>query len=267
VTDADIPRPSANASFRISHVLPGWLRRLVLPLSRWLWYAAWRVRLKWWKLTRDRRIRDHYRTHSIIKVSLGAGSHVRAGWINTDLEPLDGRIVCVDVTRRLPFPAGSVDCFHTEHMIEHLPLPAARSVIRECHRALKPGGRLRISTPDIMRIGRLLFDPGAPANAEYKRWATQFLPRSVTESMPVTSCMIFNNFVRNWGHQFIFDEETLKLLLSEAGFTDLRRCEHNRSDDPNLAGLELRQFVIGDVANEFETMIIEATRPREGLPT
>jgi hypothetical protein len=36
-----------------------------------------------------------------------------------------------------------------------------------------------------------------------------------------------------------------------------------RSEDPHLAGQEMRQVAIGDAANSFETMVIEATKPSD----
>ena len=63
------------------------------------------------------------------------------------------------MTKRFPFPEQSVDYFHTEHMIEHVPLSSAQFVMNECYRTLKPGGKIRIATPDIMKLARLLLDP------------------------------------------------------------------------------------------------------------
>src|SRR6516225_7842254 len=88
-------------------------------------------RLRWWKLTRDRRIRRYYKVHRVIKISLGTGDHTRSGWLNTDYEPLNKEIVFVDVTKRFPFPEQSVDYFHTEHMIEHVPLSSAQFVMND----------------------------------------------------------------------------------------------------------------------------------------
>jgi len=126
-------------------------------------------RLRWWKLTRDRRIRRYYKVHRVIKISLGTGDHTRSGWLNTDYEPLNKEIVFVDVTKRFPFPEQSVDYFHTEHMIEHVPLSSAQFVMNECYRTLKPGGKIRIATPDIMKLARLLLDPDDAEVADYGR--------------------------------------------------------------------------------------------------
>jgi predicted SAM-dependent methyltransferase len=226
------------------------------------------MRKGWWRLTRNSRIRRHYETHQLIKVSLGAGANIRTDWINTDYEPLNHKIIYVDVTKKFPFPERSVDYFHTEHMIEHIPLSLAQFMLSECYRTLKPGGKIRISTPDIMRLGRLLFDPNASDTTDYYKWALEHSPPSVDCSTPLTPCMVFNHFIHNWGwgHQFIYDEMTLKGLLTRAGFVSVHRCEINKSDDPNLAAQEMRQLAIGDAANRFETMILEASKPSNTKP-
>jgi hypothetical protein len=55
----------------------------------------------------------------------------RTGWLNTDYEPLNKEIVFVDVTKRFPFPEQSVDYFHTEHMIEHVPSAILRMILKQ----------------------------------------------------------------------------------------------------------------------------------------
>src|SRR5215471_18726519 len=140
---------SERSPMRISHSLPTWVRNILRPYASKAWVLRWRLRLRWWKLTRDRRIRRYYKAHRVIKISLGTGDHTRPGWLNTDYEPLNKEIVFVDVTKRFPFPEQSVDFFHTEHMIEHVPLSSAQFFMNECYRTLKPGGKIRIATPDI----------------------------------------------------------------------------------------------------------------------
>jgi predicted SAM-dependent methyltransferase len=207
-------------------------------------------------------VRSYFRDHAVVKVSLGTGDHLRPDWLNTDYEPLNDKIVYLDATRRFPFPSDSIDYLHTEHMIEHVPLPAAQFVLNECHRTLKPGGILRIATPDVMKLARLLTEPEAPDVSAYADWALGKFPPPLEERTPTTPCMVFNNYVRSWGHKFIYDEATLAVLLKRAGFVSVHQCEVNRSDDQNLADQEMRQLAIGDAANAFETLVVKGRSPR-----
>ena len=73
--------------------------------------------------------------------------------------------------------------------------------------------------------------------------------------------MVLKNFMRSWGHKFIYDDGTLGALLTTAGFVGVHRCKVGQRDALDLADQEMRQLVIGDATSEFETMVVEATRP------
>ncbi len=49
---------------------------------------------------------------------------------------------------RLPFRDGSQKIIYSAHLIEHLPRPTLAALLRECHRVLAPGGRIRLECPD-----------------------------------------------------------------------------------------------------------------------
>lgn len=73
-----------------------------------------------------------------------------------------------------------------------------------------------------------------------------FSPRSRLGPLIPIAC---NNFMRDWRHEFIYDEATLTVLASEADISDVR--EVNANEDPALAGLEQWHLVIGDKMNDF----------------
>jgi SAM-dependent methyltransferase len=56
----------------------------------------------------------------------------------------------VDLTRGLPYPDKSFDLVFLTEVIEHL--ETHRSAIAELARVLRPGGRLVLTTPNIMRL-------------------------------------------------------------------------------------------------------------------
>ena len=55
----------------------------------------------------------------------------------------------LDATQTFPLPDCSFDYIFSEHMIEHVTYQNGKRMILECYRVLKPGGLLRISTPDL----------------------------------------------------------------------------------------------------------------------
>jgi predicted SAM-dependent methyltransferase len=52
-----------------------------------------------------------------------------------------------DLNRPLPVESASVDCTYAFSVLEHLLMPCA--FLAECHRVLRPGGRLVLLTPNI----------------------------------------------------------------------------------------------------------------------
>src|SRR5215471_8651649 len=111
-------------------------------------------------------------THPEPRLQLGAGSVRMPDWLNTDGYPLSFAIVSVDAGRPLPFPDGTFTHVFSEHHIEHMPYLKGRSMLRECHRVLRPQGRIRISTPDLDRLLGLHSDPRSPLHERYIRWVT-----------------------------------------------------------------------------------------------
>jgi len=90
------------------------------------------------------------------RLQIGAGSNVLAGWLNTDYFPDRADFIHLDATGRFPFDDSSLDLIFSEHVIEHVPLDGGVNMIAESFRVLKPGGRLRISTPPSNSCSRAI---------------------------------------------------------------------------------------------------------------
>lgn len=189
------------------------------------------------------------------RLQLGAGHNPLPGWLSTDLTPAQPGIAILDATRTFPFPDSSFDTVSSEHMIEHVSHEQGQFMLRECHRVLKSGGRIRVATPDLQVLLALNTPQPGPVAARYLRWITgRFLP-----GRPAHPLLVINNAFRNWGHQFLYDAEILEAALAQAGFVEARRHAPGESDDPALRGLEVHGEHIGDQElNAFETMVFEA---------
>lgn len=70
---------------------------------------------------------------------------------------------------------------------------------------------------------------------------------------------MINNSVRDWGHQFIYDDKAMRHALAAAGFSNIVRCPLMTSRIEDLCGLENEgRMPPGLLA--LETMVFEADR-------
>jgi predicted SAM-dependent methyltransferase len=190
------------------------------------------------------------------RVILGASRHRLDGWLATDLIPKNRHSVYLDATEPFPFPDGSLDRLLCEHMIEHVPAEAGALLLAEARRVLKPGGRIRLATPDLDNVLGL----GAPElddrQRRYVAWSNaQF---GAEEAGAVT---VINRLFHEWGHQFLYDETTLREALERAGFVDVQRVAVGHSDDADFDGIDFHGESIPAEWNDFETMVVEGAVP------
>ena len=218
-------------------------------------------RQAWGRLVRKTTIDRFRRRSGDLRVALGADDSDRDGWLATDYSPRRKGVVYLDATRRFPFADNEVDYFHAEHMIEHVSFAGGRAMLAECFRTLKPGGKLRLTTPDLSRLSLLLAASPPTEAALYARWSNQEFGDAYERRRPDNPVTTFNRIMREWGHVFLYDGPTMETALGEAGFVDIARCEVGESADPTLRGVELHGKKIGEAPNRFETMVFEASKP------
>lgn len=210
-------------------------------------------------LFRSSLIRAYLSSARVARLQLGAAGNVIDGWLNTSLRPRSPRIVFLDVTEPFPFDRGVFDYILSEHLIEHLSYNDGRFMLAECFRVLKPGGKIRLSTPDLGMVAGLL-SQGGEKGASYVRWIASTFPGDV----PVESAsIVVNNLFYNWGHRFLYDLTTLKTVLEETGFICVTAWEVGVSDDAVLRGVELHQgkSASDEEMSRFEALVVEAMRP------
>lgn len=171
-------------------------------------------------------------------LNLGSGPERLPDCVNVDLYfPAELRL---DLTRPLPVPDARVDAIISEHFIEHIPRDAGERLIAECARILRPGGWLRISTPDLgWMVRRYLADTrsGDPAASD-----------------------ALNERLRAHDHAHIYDEAALSELFRRAGFESVRRAEPQQSECPLLRDREAR-LAATDACEAAQHLIVEGRKP------
>lgn len=162
-----------------------------------------------------------------MKLHLGCGDVLLAGWVNIDIES-DLADAKLDITSGLPYEDGSVSHIFAEHVIEHVTLEQARSLLAECRRVLSPNGVIRISTPDLRWLAHVYI------SGLTHLWGDIWQPES--------PCKLINEGMRSWGHQFLYDADELVALLRASGFPTVKRQNWHVSDHSELNGLESRPY-------------------------
>ena len=204
----------------------------------------------------DTKLREQYfQSAKCRKLHLGSSKHLLEGWLNTDLYP--GRdVMQLDATARYPFETDSFDFIFTEHMIEHVPYPAAIAMLSECYRVLKPGGVIRVATPDLAKILNIYPHPKDELGQKYLSWISNRYTPDITEDH---AAHVVNALFRLWGHQFLYDVPTLTTTLVKCGFSSIEQFELGESKHADLQNLENTSRYPDGLLN-YESICLEATK-------
>lgn len=167
----------------------------------------------------------------------------------------------MNAARRFPLGDSTFDYVFSEHQIEHLTYAEGLVMLRECHRVLKPGARIRVATPDLSILTGLSAREKSETQLRYMQWIVdKFLP----DVGVYRASFVINNAFQNWWHKFIYDCETLQAAMEEVGFVDVTAFPVGHSEDEALRAIESHGMAAGNEdMNRFETMVLEAMRPRE----
>ena len=205
------------------------------------------------KVTTPKIITAYLRSADRPKLQIGSGASNPAGWLNTDIEPSAGQAF-LDITEPLPFGDHTVYEIFGEHVIEHVTYDQALYFLKESHRVLAPGGRVRMVTPNLLQFVALLREP----KPEYfaRKLDFHYWPADT----PDPACLILNNEMRSFGHQFVYTPAMLRASFQKAGFTEIKQWAPGETDDPDLKDVEIRPRGDWKDVNAYEAMAFEAIR-------
>lgn len=221
------------------------VKAILHPLAEWC--VAHDVR-------REVKIRRYLREHDVVKLQLGSGIHVLEDWLNIDksVSGCKAGAVYMDVGKRFLLPDDSVNYVYSEHLFEHLTLKQARNMLKECYRVMKTGAVMRLATPNIKFLADLYMHPEKEINRQYIEWAAK------NNNLPISAVHVVNHFHTAWGHQIIYDFDTLAALLREHGFEDVNQCEMSKSEYEVFDNVEGHFYTMPYDFCCLETMILEA---------
>lgn len=172
-----------------------------------------------------------------LRLHLGSGFLSKPGWIDIDLAGARADLVW-NLQNGIPFEDGTVDAIFHEHLLEHLTLHDGFGLTLECHRALRPGGVLRVGVPDAGACLR------SYAGIDDPDWA---------QSRPTPMLAVEALFYEH-GHHAMYDEQLLTEALAAAGFADVAACEFGDSRLSPCPDTEARRD---------GTLYVEGVKPRD----
>ncbi|HSX29867.1 MAG TPA: methyltransferase domain-containing protein [Candidatus Saccharimonadales bacterium] len=170
-----------------------------------------------------------------VMLNVGCGTDYKKGWVNVDNNS-DNNIKQLDLNwdlrNPLPYKDGSVDFIFNEHLIEHLTVEEGQAVLKDLMRVLKPGGVLRIATPNLTEVVEQYASLPIDKDPTIKRFKLTYIK---------TPAERINIAFREWGHKWLYDTEELKRRIEEAGYTKIKFCKLRESEYPELRNLEIRE--------------------------
>ena len=154
------------------------------------------------------------------RVQVGCGpKNLLADWWNVDIRPFDGIDEAMDVTKTWPW-SDVLEFVYGEHFLEHLTIAQGMDFLRHAHRALKPGGVIRLSTPSLEWVLKTHFTFGADEIATRRdNWQ-------------------INRAFYGWGHRFLYSKAMLTSLIQACGFERPTFHSYGESSRMPLKGLE-----------------------------
>lgn len=152
------------------------------------------------------------------RIHYACGQRVLQGWLNVDGFDESYPNGCVDLaaSRRIyrmdlraphPFPDESFQWGYSEDFLEHLTQAESIVFLCEAYRTLKPGGVLRLSFPGLAGMLRRHLRSGGFAGA--------------------ATCV--EEAYTRWHHQHCYTFDSLRLVASHVGFSDVRPCDYGHS--------------------------------------
>jgi predicted SAM-dependent methyltransferase len=197
---------------------------------------------------RDRRLLSEWTGRDDLRLNIGSSAAHVPGWISIDLGR-DPAGVCfqMDAAKPWPFHDGAAAAINSEHFIEHLTREQAAVYVREAFRVLRPGGVIRTSTPDLEGMA-----------AAYAAKDAHVLEVHRSHGYDASNhADLVNNYFLQHGHRHIFDFESLRALLAEAGFEQIERVSFGESRHEELRGIDTHDV------GELESLVVavDAVKP------
>ncbi len=200
------------------------LHRASIPLRRRHYQRAGRTGRARWLPARARRALglDDATAVGSRRLEIGCGPFPSPGYLHVDIDPSARHLEASAPAWKLPFPNEWATEVLAVHSLEHVPPRMLMPTLREWHRVLGPGGRVRVHVPNTAEL------------------VDSFLASPVDEkwrSMGAVLGMYSHPGVRgpeelevSSDHQILFDRALIEWALDSAGFSEITDLTDHTSD-------------------------------------
>jgi len=160
---------------------------------------------------------------------------------------VDKGIKWANAASNLPLQNNSANVVYTSHMLEHLTRSDARLFLAEAKRVLTSGGIIRIAVPDVRyHVDRYL------RNGDADQFIDEMLLTSSRPKGFISKLKFLITGDRH--HQWMYDGNSLRKLLTHAGFNEPVEMEGGETLIPNPGPLNLKERLP-------ESVFVEAVNP------
>lgn len=232
-----------------------WLRQLYWQLQGLRGNNPEKANQRFHLKNQKKLIQEYFLSSGPKKLQIGAQNHALAGWLNADILPKNRQVLYLDATQEFPLETHSFDYIFTEHMIEHIEFDQADAMLRECHRILRKGGKIRIVTPNLKALAELFLDP---EKADHQAYLASYFGKYLPKKYPKEPTFVVNRLFYGFHHKFIHSAQSLQFLLEKNGFHSFQEKKIYESEDPHLCHMEQHGQEIGEIPNRVESLIVEA---------
>lgn len=165
------------------------------------------------------------------KLNLGAGENwSKDGWEKLDHSVQNAPWKLRQQAWNLPYPNETFDQVFSSHMLEHISHYRTEMVLCEINRVLKPGGILRMLTPDLRKIAEAYVNNNSRLMHQYIQEDSSgvrvdlglgqalmgFILADGLDNFLISSD--YSEIIGGYGHIYLFDFEMLSNLLVYYGF-------------------------------------------------
>jgi SAM-dependent methyltransferase len=164
------------------------------------------------------------------KLNLGAGATWKPidGWCVVDHSTISTRKA--PQAWKIPYPDGAFEAVFCSHMIEHISHFRIEQVVCEINRVLRPGGVLRLLTPNLRKLAEAYVNNDRETMAKYLAEDGSGIRSDLGPGQAFMGFIVsqgYDNYlvdsqmselVAGYGHLYSYDFEMLSGLLRRYGF-------------------------------------------------